>query len=211
MSKIISKLFVTIILLAIMPVVSAGPPVLGGVPCIPTYLGEIFQPNAGIAEVNGIIDNNEWDTDEDFVKKMRETGEHNANAYLLYDDDGQTLYVMVLSEGDNVIDTTGNHFVEDICGNKILVGDSSPEGYFHYITENEIIIGWEAKIIFESKPNELQVKVKTQVVGENNESFMAQCLFKPPEPIPEFPTIALPIAAILGLMFILQSRRRKED
>jgi hypothetical protein len=29
--------------------------------------------------------------------------------------------------------------------------------------------------------------------------------------IPEFPTIALPIAAILGLMFILHSRRRKED
>jgi hypothetical protein len=29
--------------------------------------------------------------------------------------------------------------------------------------------------------------------------------------IPEFPSIALPIAAILGLMFILQSRRRKED
>ena len=29
--------------------------------------------------------------------------------------------------------------------------------------------------------------------------------------IPEFPTIALPIAAIMGLMFILQSRRRKED
>ena len=30
-------------------------------------------------------------------------------------------------------------------------------------------------------------------------------------PIPEFPTIALPIAAILGLMFLLHSRRRKED
>ena len=29
--------------------------------------------------------------------------------------------------------------------------------------------------------------------------------------IPEFSTIALPIAAILGIMFILQSRRRKED
>ena len=30
-------------------------------------------------------------------------------------------------------------------------------------------------------------------------------------PIPEFSTIAIPIAAILGLMFILQSRKRKED
>ena len=29
--------------------------------------------------------------------------------------------------------------------------------------------------------------------------------------IPEFSTIALPIVAILGIMFILQSRRRKED
>jgi hypothetical protein len=29
--------------------------------------------------------------------------------------------------------------------------------------------------------------------------------------VPEFSTIALPIAAILGIMFILQSRRRKED
>lgn len=29
--------------------------------------------------------------------------------------------------------------------------------------------------------------------------------------IPEFPTIALPIAAILGLMFILQSRNRKKE
>ena len=30
-------------------------------------------------------------------------------------------------------------------------------------------------------------------------------------PIPEFSTIALPIAAIIGIMFMLQSRRRKED
>jgi hypothetical protein len=29
--------------------------------------------------------------------------------------------------------------------------------------------------------------------------------------VPEFSTIALPIAAIIGIMFILQSRRRKED
>ena len=29
-------------------------------------------------------------------------------------------------------------------------------------------------------------------------------------PIPEFPTIALPIAAILGLMFIISSRKKKE-
>ncbi len=33
----------------------------------------------------------------------------------------------------------------------------------------------------------------------------------PVVPIPEFSTIALPIAAIIGIMFILQSRRRKED
>jgi len=32
-----------------------------------------------------------------------------------------------------------------------------------------------------------------------------------PVTIPEFPTKALPIVAILGIMFILQSRRRKED
>lgn len=30
-------------------------------------------------------------------------------------------------------------------------------------------------------------------------------------PIPEFPTLALPIAAIIGIMFIFQSRTRKED
>ena len=29
--------------------------------------------------------------------------------------------------------------------------------------------------------------------------------------VPEFSTIALPIAAIIGIMFLLQSRRRKED
>lgn len=29
-------------------------------------------------------------------------------------------------------------------------------------------------------------------------------------PIPEFPTVALPIAAVLGLMFILSSRKKKE-
>ena len=29
-------------------------------------------------------------------------------------------------------------------------------------------------------------------------------------PIPEFPTVALPIAAILGLMFIISSRKKKE-
>ncbi|MDF1557227.1 MAG: PEF-CTERM sorting domain-containing protein [ANME-2 cluster archaeon] len=30
-------------------------------------------------------------------------------------------------------------------------------------------------------------------------------------PIPEFPTIALPIAGIIGIMFVLQNRNRKED
>ena len=29
-------------------------------------------------------------------------------------------------------------------------------------------------------------------------------------PIPEFPTLALPVAAILGLMFIISSRKKKE-
>jgi len=249
MNKIISKLFVTIILLAIMPVVCAGPNDNSYANCddeTPPHEGDIFEPNVTtVAAVDGFID--EWNTDDgsaDFVKNMSIHGsnpndETLTEAYFLYDKTDNTLYVMVLSEtGVDIDDGEGvNHLVKDICTGEILVNNSPSNilsNNFIYISVGGNIIGWEASISFdsetygppdyESPPYEIQLRVQTQVdavveevseVSGVYEPWMGRCIFERPDnpeiPIPEFPTIALPIAAILGLMFILQSRRRKED
>ena len=120
-----------------------------------------------------------------------------------------------------------DHSVWDICdvvgavGNKTLVdghklpvdGLSGNDFSYNYNASGNNITGWEASMSFEGgMPHALQIKVETQVKRLEEKSSMARCLMEPPDiPIPEFPTIALPIAAILGLMFILQSRRRRED
>lgn len=48
----------------------------------------------------------------------------------------------------------------------------------------------------------------TLVSGENNQDLDAGIYFPQQEEIPEFPTIALPVAAVLGLAFLMQ--RKKE-
>lgn len=64
-------------------------------------------------------------------------------------------------------------------------------------------------IIPSGVPINHKLRVTIHPTGEVSEAdFIKKDSF---ESIPEFPTIALPIAAILGLMFILQSRRKKED
>ncbi|MCG7847592.1 MAG: PEF-CTERM sorting domain-containing protein [ANME-2 cluster archaeon] len=210
MNKIISKLFVTIILLAIMPVVCADEPD----PCAtPTYLNEeMHYPNLEKAEVDGISE--EWDksvTGLDFFKEMKDYGErpnspvHLSNAYVRFDN--EILYVMVLlNSGEIIDDNVGfEQYVMEICGDgSFLMSD------FDYILDDvtDEKIGWEASANVE--PRIYKLKVETQVVDKGTSSI-GRCIDFRGNAIPEFPTIALPIAAILGLMFILQNRRRKED
>jgi len=223
MSKIISKLFVATILLALMPVVCADGS--SHVCDDPTYFNDdMFQPNLSTATVDGI--NDEWNTDvegPDFFKEMKDYGEkqgrpvHLSNAYLRYDDVNQILYVMVLLLDTGVV--TGpyiddnypdNHSVMEICVDGFLVNGSSLN--FSYIESGGNKIGWEASADVESRIYKL--KVETQL-EDGVISSMGRCIDfsddDPEIPIPEFPTISLPIAAILGLTFILQSRRGKED
>jgi hypothetical protein len=55
--------------------------------------------------------------------------------------------------------------------------------------------------------------LENQVYAMNKKRGDARITFKNPgslKPIPEFPTIAIPIATILGLAFLLYRRKRKE-
>ena len=223
MSKIISKLFIAIILLTIIPMVGAG-----GCDCTNAPINET---NYNTAIVDGI--SSEWNTDEgsdDFIGNMYEAGNGSkellSKAYTRYNCTSEILYVMVLLEPGKVIDDSGvgEQYVKLACNQNTVVSDihngSSGQPTFLYITNDTgEKIGWEASANVDSANVDrcitYDLNIHTQVVPNRTSAFIDRCIILKiccsQNDIPEFPTIALPIAAILGLMFILQSRRRKED
>ncbi len=220
MSKIISKLFIATILLAIMPVVCADP-------CECT--GDPVEPNYGTATVDGYY--SEWDLEADHFGIMYESGQddktHLSDAYVRYDCKNQILYVLVLLEPGKVIDDSvvDDQFVKLNCNNDKVVddsdeGNSGPPTFSYIINGTGDKVGWEAAAKVDTtmaveSPDIYYLNVHTQVDGtepDQTSAFIDRCIkLKICCEIPEFSTIALPIAGILGLMFILQSRRRKED
>ena len=214
MSKIISQLFIAIILLAIIPVVSADN-------CVCT--GDPIEPNYGTATVDG--NNDEW-SEADYFGTMYNTGIYGnpplSDAYVKYDCEYQILYVLVLLRDNYIIENNvdkpeENHFVRLGCGGSLVVVDandlnSGTQPNFMYIEDQSgNKIGWEASAYV--SPITSDLSIHTQVYEDQTSALNNRCVKLDIccTPIPEFSTIALPIAAILGIMFILQSRKRKED
>ena len=180
----------------------------------------VMIPPAGLIVVDG--DRGEWVPATDFFADMHKAAKLDkeilSKLYLRYDCENGILYAMVLVEDGYTINATNDddQYIK-VDGTKLVDandtnGETQPN--FVYI-ENAtgVKIGWEASAeLASSTYNDLNVHTQvfddeTSAVANRSIQLTIHC---GPE-IPEFPTIALPIAAILGLMFILQSRRRKED
>lgn len=218
MSKIISKLFVATILLAIIPVVSA----------------DVCNDNAQPSYASAIVDGNrsEWDENDIFVKMYEagiESKTHLADLYLRYDCNEEELYVLVwavngtINSNENYND---DHYIKIGQSDKLVDANYVASKFQFINNSNGEADGWEAWINLpedcyspnNSPENGLNVHTQVNYSGEEDRTARPShnkqidlYIHCREVPIPEFSTIALPIAAILGLMFILQSRRKKED
>ena len=171
------------------------------------------------------------------MNEIQVQGEPNSdllsNLYLRYDCTNGILYAMVLlNDFDNhVINVTENEmlFVKvnktDNINQMVLVnngivlvngntddGGTAPD--LHYITVSNKIIGWEASAPLAAGTYRICVRtqvdtstgVKTSGTGSNQYGIPLK-INCGTTPIPEFPTVALPVAAIIGLMFLFGRKR----
>jgi len=157
-----------------------------------------------------------------------------SKLYLRYDCNNGILYVMVLLN-DSInheinIDESDKLFVKvnatDDINDTVLVNNVIPlvngntgannvAPALHYIEDNGKIIGWEASTPLSAGTYRLCVRtqvdtsdgVKTSGTGESQIGIPLLIECSPGPQIPEFPTIALPVMAILGLMFIFGRKR----
>ena len=215
MNKIISNLIILVLILAIIPVVNAQQCDISA------------QPSYNLTSIDG--DRSEW-MEADIFAPMYEAGKddhlHLADLYLRYDCNQIKLYALVWAVNGTIDTTKGpeDHYIK-IGQSTVYVNSSSDDSEFQFINNNGTDAdGWEARIVLPdgcySNVTADGLNVHTQV-DYDGKSRTARPSHNPFEidlnidcreiPIPEFPTVALPIAAILGIMFILQSRRRKED
>ena len=171
-----------------------------------------------VTDVDG--DNSEWDLSADFFANMTEAANSNnevlSKLYLRYDCTNETLYALVLLVPDQVIDENSNpdnHYIK-VNGDKKVDGTYGDDGNapdFQFIVNaTGAKIGWEASTPL-SAGSYTNLNVHTQVyddrtsaVEDRSISLVINC---GDAYIPEFPTVALPIAAIIGLMFIFGRKR----
>ena len=220
-----------VILVAILVVMVPGVLALTDVePPEPSYITDESEIGEWDLSVDYFADMNEVETqsgsDHDLLAKL----------YLRYDCDNGILYAMVLlNDSDNhEINTTETEklFVkvnatDDIDDDEVLVNnviplvngttednDAAPD--LHYIKDsNGKIIGWEASAHLSAGTYRLCVRtevdtgdeIKTSGTGTKKYGIPLQIICSPDVPIPEFPTIAIPVIAILGLMFIFGRKR----
>ena len=198
------------ILVVMVPGVLALP---AAIPPAPSY---ITLPSE-VTDVDG--DNSEWDLSADFFANMTEAAKPDkellSKLYLRYDCTNETLYAMVLLEPNQVLDgNPDDHFIK--LGNSVKLvdasyGDDGSAPDFQFIVNaTGAKIGWEASTPL-SAESYTNLNVHTQVyddrtsaVEDRSISLVINC---GDAYIPEFPTVALPIAAIIGLMFIFGRKR----
>jgi hypothetical protein len=208
-----------VILMVMIPGVSALVPANPPQPSYITHSSEVIT-------VDGYY--SDWDLDKDFFADMYNEGNSDigfsgfeifSKLYLRYDCASEILYVLVLCENGNMFedDSSGmwvkEHSLFYPSSKKIIGMNGGDPGNIIYIENgNDEIIGYEAS---GSLPpgNYNQFDAHAQMNNGDTSStgkipLMIDCNNYD---VPEFPTVALPIMMILGIMFILQSRKRKED
>ena len=211
-----------VIFVAILVVMMQGAMALkAAVPPEPSYITDSSE----VIDVDGNIV--EWDLTNDYFADMYKAAKDNkavlSKLYIRYDCENGILYAMVLLDNDYVIDpdaAADNHFIKvnESGESKIVVklvdadtGDDDDAPDFHYIlNSDDEKIGWEAST--DLPVGSYKLNVHTQVYNDETSAVegrdLALLINCGTNDIPEFPTIALPVAAILGLMFIFG---RKKD
>ena len=188
-----------------------------------------YIPPSGAVDVDGnplpANPYGEWDLTNDFFANMHKASNFDkevlSKLYLRYDCESGILYAMVLLESGHVIDDSAaadNHYIKinKTGQSKIVVklvdgntddNDNAPD--FHYILNNDDKIGWEAST--DLPAGSYRLNVHTQVDDDETSAVTDRdiplTIICGTNDIPEFPTIALPVAAILGLMFIFGRKR----
>ena len=193
-----------------------------------------YSPPSGAITVDG--NSGEWDLNADLFAYMTEAENHGvapyyvfrSKLYLRYDCTEGVLYAMVLLEPDTVINdsksenlfikvntTTETEYVNN--GIELVNGNTGYDGFapdLHYIIVSNKIIGWEASAPLAAGTYRICVRtqvdtstgVKTSGTGSNQYGIPLK-INCGTTPIPEFPTVALPVAAIIGLMFLFGRKR----
>jgi hypothetical protein len=144
-----------------------------------------------------------------------------SKLYLRYDCSDETLYALVLVNDweNNALklktDLAGEQWIKvySTSSSGIIFDDKSGINFFRYISDpndSTRIIGWEGSghlisghYTEDFEAHALMSNGDTSSTGKPNYiSLKLNC-----NPIPEFPTIAVPVIMILGMMFIFQRRK----
>ena len=189
----------------------------------PSYITE----NSEVITVDG--DYSDWDLNNDYFADMYNAGNPSeddfsgyvefSKLYLRYDCESETLYALVLRENGHVFkDSPSDMWIKEYSlppSSKIIGMDIGDPGNICYIYSGSEIIGYEASgSLASGEYNQFKAHAQistgqTSSTGKHN-TISLKIVCNNNE-IPEFPIVALPIMTILGIMFILQSRKRKED
>ncbi|MDL5503797.1 MAG: PEF-CTERM sorting domain-containing protein, partial [Candidatus Methanoperedens sp.] len=143
----------------------------------------------------------------------------NPNPISLNVNEGKSQKVNITSDGPAI-----SKFIIDGVGfnptDRFIISIRDPDGVIHNGSEieNSNPLGWASPATFivtynnkvESN-NDYLLKYKVFWVG-NPDPYDADSVIRVQiTPTPEFPTVALPVAAIIGLVFLFQHRKDKED
>jgi hypothetical protein len=143
----------------------------------------------------------------------------NPNPISLNVNEGKSQTVNITSDGPAI-----SKFIIDGVGfnpaDRFIISIQDPDGVIHNGSEieNSNPLGWASPATFivtynnklESN-NDYLLKYKVFWVG-NPDPYDADSVIRVQiTPTPEFPTVALPVAAIIGLVFLFQHRKDKEE
>ena len=158
-------------------------------------------------------DISDWNLSADYFSVMTQSNNPSpdpvylSDLYLRYDCENEILYAMVLLRNGVITDfDPEEHHIKLDGNNNLLVNGND----FAFFSDGS---GWETEAPY-SGQHTLSVHTAVNMSscdGDEDETSSVQyiplVITCDSTPIPEFPTIALPVAAILGLMFLFGRKR----
>ncbi|MCW4005829.1 MAG: hypothetical protein NWF04_04435 [Candidatus Bathyarchaeota archaeon] len=172
-----------------------------------------FEPTYGTATVDGNI--GEWDLTQDYFADMyrafKDSKPVEAKAYLRYDMNTHTMYVLVLTEPGvpGLLSESDAWAAINATGNKVFFGDSGNDGVppdfawvgIGYDGDSSHVQGYEASFILEPGTHTMKMHIEVYDDGEAQTSGLVKAgldLFV----VPETPIATTIVAVMLaGVVF----------
>jgi hypothetical protein len=127
-----------------------------------------------------------------------------------YDTAGQMIkYSYKVTNSGNVVISGPLRVIDDKLGTVLISGSSLSPGQnvtgtaTHIISQDDLDVGYITNVAYATGT------YCGKKVRSNDDTETVTLIKIPPTEIPEFPSIALPVASILGLIFISQYRRKE--